>query len=47
MGYIESFIEEGMRKVDERRRDKGKMARLMRSPARNAERAATPKGNDD
>lgn len=43
MSYIESFIEEDMHKVDERRRDKGKMARLMRSLARNAEQAATPK----
>lgn len=41
--YVESFIEEDMHKVDERRRDKGKMARLMRSLARNAEQAATSK----
>lgn len=41
--YIESFIEEDMHKVDERRRDKGRMARLMRSLARNAEQAATTK----
>ena len=41
--YVESFLEEDMHKVDDTRRDSAKMARLMRSLARNAEQAATPK----
>lgn len=41
--YIESFIEEDMHRIDEQRRDAGKMERLMQSLARNAEQAATPK----
>ncbi|MBR2835997.1 MAG: ATP-binding protein [Coriobacteriales bacterium] len=41
--YITSFIEEDMHKVDDKKRDKGKMERLLRSLARNTEQASTAK----